>query len=94
MPSVNNCCDRCGRPMFAGDLRYVARIQVFAAADPLVISDEELQRDSTILREHLLEQAEAMSEEELMRDVHVSLEYSLCRRCQLAWLQNPLGGTA
>jgi len=94
MANLKQLCDRCGCPLFEGELRYVAKIEVFAAADPLVITEEELKRDHSILREHLFEQAEAMTEEELMHDVHVTREYALCRRCQLAWLRNPLGGTA
>jgi hypothetical protein len=94
MPNLKQLCDRCGRPLFEGELRYVAKIEVFAAADPLVITEADLNRDHTILREHLLDQAEAMSEEELMRDVHITREYALCRPCQLAWLRNPLGGKA
>jgi len=94
MGSIRQICDRCGRPLMEGELRYVAKIEVLAAADPLVITAEDLKRDHSILREHLIEQSEAMSEEELMRDVHETREYCLCRRCQRIWLQNPLGGRA
>ena len=39
---VTHICDRCGRPIEQGQLRYIARIQVFAAADPLEITLEDL----------------------------------------------------
>ena len=94
MAKLKGLCDRCGRPLFEGVLRYVVKIEVTAAADPLVVTEEDLRRDQRLLREHLLEQAEAMTEEELMRDIHVTRDFSLCRRCQLDWLRNPLGGTA
>ena len=91
MPLVTHLCDRCGRPLLKGETRYLARIEVRASAEPLEVSAADLQRDTTLLREHLVEQAEAMSEAELMRDVYVELKFALCRRCQRSWLQNPLG---
>lgn len=83
-------CDRCGRPLFTGETRYQVRIVVKASADPLEISAKDLERDLNLQREHLIEQAEAMTEEELMQDVYVERNYDLCRRCRKAWLQNPL----
>jgi len=94
MGGMRHICDRCGRPLMEGELRYLAKLEVWAAADPLVVTAEEMSRDHAILREHLIEQSEAMTEEELMRDVQVTREFCLCRRCQLTWLQNPLGGMA
>jgi len=42
---VTRICDRCGQPLEEGALRYVAKIQVFAAYDPLEISFEDLMRE-------------------------------------------------
>jgi hypothetical protein len=90
MTLVTHLCDRCGRPILKGETRYLARIEVQASAAPLEITEADLQRDLTLQREHLIEQTEAMTEEELMRDVYVELKFDLCRRCQRTWLQNPL----
>lgn len=87
-------CDRCGRTIAKGETRYRVHLEVKAAADPLEITAADLTRDLTLLREHLIEQSEAMTEEELMRDVYVTLAFNLCRRCQRAWLRDPLGRTA
>src|SRR5438128_2582195 len=43
---ITHICDRCGRPIERGQLRYVAKIEVFAAADPLEITLEDLLRDT------------------------------------------------
>jgi hypothetical protein len=87
---VTHLCDRCGRPIEKGEVRYVARIQVFAAADPLEITAEELLKDHSAEIERLLRQCDEQTEEELMRDVFVELQFDLCRRCQKRYLANPL----
>ncbi len=87
---ITHICDRCGRPMEERELRYVARIEVYAAANPLQISAEELLVDTRQQMDELVEQCRALSEEELMRDVHVAFKFDLCRRCQRAYLNNPL----
>lgn len=83
-------CDRCGRPMAEGELRYIARIQVYAAPEPVQIGLEDLLTDGRAQMEALLRQCEQMSEEELMRDVYVELQFDLCRACQRAYLADPL----
>ncbi len=84
-------CDRCGQPMEKNQLRYVAKIQVFAAADTLEITAEDLLKDSEEEMARLLRQCADMTEEELMRDVYVEFQFDLCRSCQRAYLANPLG---
>ena len=88
---ITHFCDRCSQPIEKGALRFVTKIQVYAAADRLEISAEDLREShhQEILR--LLRQCEGMTEEELMRDVFVEFEYDLCRRCQRAFIANPLG---
>ena len=83
-------CDRCGEELTEQKLRYVARIQVFAAYDPLEISFDELQRDYTAEIHALAEQCKEMSEEELMRDVYVAFEFDLCPACQKTYIRDPL----
>ena len=84
-------CDRCGQPIFEGDLRYVAKIEMVAAYDPLQITFDDLQRDYKAEIRKIIEQTKGMTEEELMCDVHVALKFDLCRACQKALLKNPLG---
>ncbi len=91
-PMITHLCDRCGRPIEQGELRYTARIEVFAAADPLEVTAEDLTSDTRHAIEQLIERCAGMTEEELMRDVHVAFQFDLCRRCQLAYVLNPLGG--
>jgi hypothetical protein len=91
---ITHICDRCGRPLEQGQLRYVARIEVLAAADPLEITLDDLLRDSRREMDALLEQCEQLTEEELMRDVYVKFVFDLCRACQKAYVSDPLADTA
>ena len=87
---ITHICDRCGRPIEKGGLRYIARIEVAAAADPLEITLNDLLRDTRREMDTLLRQCEQLTEEELMRDVYVKFEFDLCRACQQAYVTDPL----
>ena len=87
---ITHICDRCGRPIEKGQLRYIARIEVLAAADPLEITLEDLLRDTRREMDTLLAKCEQFSEEELMRDVYVKFEFDLCRACQKSYVTDPL----
>jgi hypothetical protein len=87
---ITHICDRCGRPIEQGRLRYIARIEVISAADPFEITLEDLLRDTRREMDALLQQCEQLSEEELMRDVYVKFEFDLCRACQKAFVADPL----
>ena len=87
---ITHICDRCGRPIERGQLRYIARIEVLAADDPLEITLDDLLRDGRREMDALLAQCEQLTEEQLMRDVYVKLEFDLCRACHKAYLTDPL----
>jgi hypothetical protein len=87
---ITHICDRCGRPLEQGQLRYIAKIEVFAAADPLEITLDDLLRDSRREMDTLLEECKHLTEEQLMRDVYVKLEFDLCRACQKDYVTDPL----
>ncbi len=90
---ITYICDRCGRPLDQGQLRYIARIEVLAAADPLEITLEDLLRDSRREMDALLEQCEHLTEEQLMRDVYLKFEFDLCPSCQKAYVTDPMSIT-
>jgi len=87
---ITHICDRCGRPLEQGQLRYIARIEVVAAADPLEITIDDLLRDTRREMDALLEQCEHLTEEQLMRDVYVKFEFDLCHFCQKSYVTDPL----
>ena len=87
---MTRLCDRCGQPIPRDQLRYLAKIQVFAASDPLEISQDDLQRNHDRELEAILQQCAGMSEAELMRDVFVEFTFDLCRSCQRSYIAAPL----
>jgi hypothetical protein len=93
-------CDRCGQLIEEGALRYIAKIQVYAAYDPLNIDFEDMTRDHTAEISEILKRCEDLTEEELMQDVYVDFQFDLCRPCQRFYIKDPLptsegaGGTA
>lgn len=87
---ITRACDRCGQPIEDGALRYEARIQVFAAYDPLDITFEDLSLDHSAEIRRILAECKDVSEEELMKDVYVEFHFDLCRTCQRAYLKKPL----
>ena len=86
---ITHICDRCGRPIFKGELRYVAKIEVFAAPDAGEITIADLLTDQSGEIDRLLAACEELSEEQLMRDVHVEQKFDLCRPCQQAFIARP-----
>jgi hypothetical protein len=87
---ITRICDRCGQPLEDGALRYVAKIQVYAAYDPLNITFEDLAQDHTEEIKKLAEQCRDMTEEELMRGVYVDFLFDLCPACQKVFVADPL----
>ena len=83
-------CDRCGQLIEEKDLRYIAKIQVYAAYDPLNVDFADMTRDHTEEIKAVLKSCENLSEEDLMRDVYVEFQYDLCRACQRAYIKEPL----
>jgi hypothetical protein len=83
-------CDRCGQLIDEKALRYIAKIQVYAAYDPLNIDFGDATRDRSKEIQAVLKSCEGLSEEELMRDVYVEFQFDLCRACQRSYVQDPL----
>ena len=85
-------CDICDKSLLIDeDVRYVADIRVYAAYDPLELTQADLARDRTREIQRLIEQIEAMSEERLQDGVYRRFTFDLCPACQRKYLQDPLG---
>ena len=85
-------CQRCGRELPTGKLRYLVRVEVTAACDPIEVDLDESARDYLQDIRRLLEDCETLTEEELMQSVYVSFQFDLCRACQKAYIRDPLPG--
>lgn len=84
-------CDRCGAALLVdADVRYVMRLSIQAAYDPLELTREDLQRDLQADMRTLLEGLASRSAEDLAREVHYEGRFDLCPPCQRSILADPL----
>ena len=86
-------CDRCGKNLLIDEkVRYTVRIEVFAAYDPMELTDDDLEQDHDAEIKRLLEKINGLDEKDLMDSVYRRIVLDLCPPCQKAYLQDPLGG--
>ena len=88
---VHYTCDMCGKTLLSDeDVRYVVKVEVYAAYDPLEITDEDLKKDHKQEIADLLSDMNGMDAEELEEGVYKRLRFDLCAACQRRYLANPL----
>jgi hypothetical protein len=91
---IHFTCDLCGKTLLADeDTRYVVKIEVYAAYDPMEITGEDLAEDRTDEMQGLFEEMEGMDAEDLEAGVFKMFRYDLCPECHAAYLKDPLGRT-
>lgn len=85
------CCDLCGKPLLVdSDVRYVVKIEVFAAYDPMELTVEDLKRDRMKEIRELIRRLSEMEAQELEDQVYKSFTFDLCPECQKKYLKDPL----
>ena len=88
-------CDLCGKELLVEEgLRYIAKIEVYAAYDPLEITEEDLQEDHMEEISELIKSMEHMDQQELEDGVYKSFRFDLCPECHKKFLKDPLGREA
>lgn len=88
-------CDLCGKELLVEeDLRYVVKIEVYAAYDPLEITEEDLEEDHMEEISQLIKQMDDMDEQELEDQVYKNFRFDLCPECHKKFLKDPLGREA
>ncbi|MGI9427850.1 MAG: hypothetical protein ACR2NM_04285 [Bythopirellula sp.] len=87
---IHYTCDCCKRRIDAADeLRYIVRLEVYAALDPLEDEDDD-DRDHLQEIQDLLERMDGPSEE-VCDEVYHQKRYDLCSECRQRFVQDPLG---
>ena len=84
-------CDMCGGRIERKELRYVLKMNIFAAYDTLEIELTDLEKDYEDEIGKLIEKMEGMDPKQLEEDVFKQFTFDLCRRCQQKLIRNPLG---
>lgn len=88
---IHFTCDLCGRDMDAeNELRFVVKLEVYAAFDPL---QEDVDDDRDHLQEihEILERTDISENPEISDEVYQQLRYDLCPECRKRFMKNPLG---
>jgi len=89
---IHYSCDRCGRNINPeDDLRYVVKMEIYAAMDPLCASDADDDRDHLLEIHEILERMEDTDNEAIGDDVYRQVRLDLCCDCQRKFVKDPLG---
>jgi hypothetical protein len=86
---IRYSCDLCKRELASDDLRYVVRIEVYAAFDPSS-SEEEDDRDHLEEIQDILEHLEDSEDDQIGEDVYQQMRFDLCPECRKKFAKNPL----
>lgn len=86
---IQYSCDLCKRPLDPeDDLRYVVKLEVYAAFDPVEVDDD---CDNLAEMHDILERLDDATSEAIGDDVYQQLRFDLCPECRKRFLKNPLG---
>ena len=89
---VHYTCDMCGKALLLDeDVRYVVKIEVYAAYDPMEVTEEEIDEDHTEELNQLCESLENADEREVEEQVYKTFRFDLCAGCHERYLKDPLG---
>ena len=84
-------CDVCDEGLLLdGDVRYVVKIEGYAAYDPLELTREDLERDLEAEMRGVIKHLEEQGKDEAQDTVHRAFSYDLCPRCWRRYLRDPL----
>ena len=84
-------CDRCKCELDSDDLRYVVKIEIHAAMDPVADEDLDDDRDHLMEIEDILENSLDEASEAIGDDIYQRRRFDLCPQCYRKFVQNPLG---
>lgn len=89
---IRYSCDLCKRELDPqDDLRYVVKMEVYAAFDPVAVDEDVEDRDHLEEIQDILERIEDGSTRDVGDDVYQQLRFDLCPECRKKFLENPLG---
>lgn len=89
---IRYCCDLCKRDLDPErDLRYVVKVEIYAALDPTVAEEQDDDRDHLQEIQDILERLGDAESEQVGDDVYKALRFDLCPECRRKFVKNPLG---
>src|SRR5258708_1526429 len=87
---IHYTCDLCKREIDPEqDLRYVVKLEVYAALDPNPTDSDD--RDNLLEIQDILQRVEDEQDDQIGEDIYQTLRFDLCPECRKRFLKNPLG---
>ena len=88
---IHYSCDCCKRIIdLQEELRYVVRMEVYAAMDPHEPDDLDDDRDYMSEVQDIIERSEDAESDRIGDDVYQQLRFDLCPECRKKFLKNPV----
>jgi hypothetical protein len=87
---IHYSCDCCKRELDPEDLRYVVKMEVYAAFDPSAMDEAADDRDHLQEIQEILQRSDEAVNDEIASDVYEQLRFDLCPECHRRFLKNPL----
>jgi hypothetical protein len=90
-------CDVCGKELTSGgdDHRFVVKMEVYAAHDPAVLTEADLDEDHMEAVSQLLrEEEDQLVDPDLHAPQYKNFRYDLCPECHKKFVRDPLGREA
>ena len=89
---IHYSCDRCKRIIKTEEeLRYVVKLEVQAAMEPLEVDEFEDDRDHLLEVQEILERLEDAESEAISDELYQRCRYDLCSECYRDFIKNPVG---
>ena len=86
-------CDGCGEGLLLQEsVRYVVKLEGYAAYDPLELTRQDVERDLTCEFRGVLEELENLEADAAQDQVHRSFQFDLCGSCWRRYVKDPLRG--
>lgn len=73
------------------ELRYVVKLDIGAAMDPLEANELDDDRDQLLEVQEILERLESAEDDHIGDDVFQQMRFDLCPKCARKFRKNPLG---
>jgi hypothetical protein len=88
---IHHTCDCCQRRLDPNDLRYVVKMEVYAAFDPGSLEELDDDRDHLQEIQDILACSDDIADDKVGKDVYEQMRFDLCPDCRKKFIRNPIG---
>ena len=88
---IHYSCDCCKRPLSNDDLRYVVRMEVYAAFEQNPFAECDNERDHLQEIQDILQRAVDADDDAVAPEVYDQMRFDLCSECRKRFVKHPLG---